>query len=316
MEYRKLIAFGKSSYVISIPKSWIQQNKLKKGDLVYLEEKENALVLNSQLTESDEEKKITISVDGKSFALLRRELNAAYINNFREIIFKGQELKDKSKTLLETIRELIALEVVELDSSRIITKDFLDMDKVSITELIKKMDLIVKYMLKDCSIAFQENTAENIDLRDKDVNRLSFLIYRVIRYGMRNQNKMIKLYNLNATDLLNYYWITFHLEEIADEAKRISRAMQKTNLPLGKQREFIKLLAQVEELYSQVIKYYYQKSGDKSLELSEKKSYFINAINSFSEQNKSSSEDITYMIDRFRRLVGSIHELNRLTHQY
>ena len=52
MEYRKLISFGKSSFVVSLPKSWIKQNKLKKGDLIHFEDEGNNLVIKKKEEES------------------------------------------------------------------------------------------------------------------------------------------------------------------------------------------------------------------------------------------------------------------------
>ncbi len=44
MEYRKLISFGKNSFVISLPKAWVRHSKLKKGDLIYVEEASDHLM--------------------------------------------------------------------------------------------------------------------------------------------------------------------------------------------------------------------------------------------------------------------------------
>ena len=67
MEFRKLIGFGKSSFVVSIPKGWTQRNKLNKGDIVYLHEEENALVLSAKEKRFVKEpKRITIRTDGKT----------------------------------------------------------------------------------------------------------------------------------------------------------------------------------------------------------------------------------------------------------
>ncbi|MDO8656313.1 MAG: AbrB/MazE/SpoVT family DNA-binding domain-containing protein, partial [Nanoarchaeota archaeon] len=64
MEYRKLISFGKSSFVVSLPKSWVIQNKLKKGDLIYMEENEGTLILGAKEHESTEDKSTIILTDG------------------------------------------------------------------------------------------------------------------------------------------------------------------------------------------------------------------------------------------------------------
>ena len=34
INFRKLISFGKGSYILSMPKDWIAKNNLKKGDLI------------------------------------------------------------------------------------------------------------------------------------------------------------------------------------------------------------------------------------------------------------------------------------------
>lgn len=315
MDYRKVISFGKSSFVISLPKTWIKQNDVKKGQLVYINIKENDLLISAKEHESSEEKTTTINVDGKGIPLLVRELTAAYIENNRQITIIGKDLKTKSKEILLIIRELIALEVLEIDSEKIVTKDFLDMDKISISELIRKMDIIVRSMIKDCAIAFNEDTAANIGLRDSDVNRLHFLVNRVIRYGMRHQGKMLKTYSLKAIDLLNFFMISFHLEAIADETKRVSRGMSKVKLPNGKQKEFESIIIKVQEYYLEVLKTHYSHSREKAIKLTDYKTSLITEVNSFYTENKSISE-VTYMIDRLRRLVGAIHELNRLTFQY
>ncbi len=315
MEYRKVISFGKSSFVISLPKSWIRQNNVKKGDLVYVNNNENDLVISAKEGSIHEDAKTTINVDGKGIPLLIRELNTAYILNNREITIVGKELKAKSKEILEIIRELIALEVLELDSQRIVTKDFLDMDKISIVELARKMDIIVRSMIKDCILTFQENTAANIELRDNDVNRLYFLLCRVIRYGMNNQSTVLKNYKLKAINLMSYFMLTFHLEAIADEAKRISRGMAKVKLSKAKQKKFEDLLTQVSEFYLVVIKAFYAEQREKAMKLTTTKAELIEKINSFYDENSSQAET-SYMVDRLRRMVGAIHELNRITFQH
>ena len=95
MEYRKLISFGKSSFVISLPKAWINKHKLSKGNLLYLQESETDLIISPKEHEEVEEREITINVDGKDIFFITREINAAYIENNRRIILKGKELEAK-----------------------------------------------------------------------------------------------------------------------------------------------------------------------------------------------------------------------------
>ena len=94
MEYRKLISFGKNSFVISLPKSWVRQNNLQKGVLIYVEEQENNLLLSLGSKQETVEKVKEIPVDGKSVRRLKREIISAYIKDYKTIVLFGEELKD------------------------------------------------------------------------------------------------------------------------------------------------------------------------------------------------------------------------------
>ena len=87
MEYRKLISFGKSSFVVSMPKPWVTQNNLKKGDLIYMEESGSSLILNPTKSEKvNHEKTKVIGIDGKDISFITREVNSSYILNNHTLI--------------------------------------------------------------------------------------------------------------------------------------------------------------------------------------------------------------------------------------
>ena len=49
MEPRKIIQFGNSSYVITLPQEWIKKNKLEKGKFVNLAENNNYIILSANI---------------------------------------------------------------------------------------------------------------------------------------------------------------------------------------------------------------------------------------------------------------------------
>ena len=53
MEYRKLMAFGNSSFIVSVPKAWVEKNRLKKGDVLMVEQKPNELILAPKMMAKD-----------------------------------------------------------------------------------------------------------------------------------------------------------------------------------------------------------------------------------------------------------------------
>lgn len=314
MEYRKLISFGKSSYVVSLPKSWIVQNKLKKGDLIYMEEKGSNILLGKEDHQKDnEEKTKLINIDGKSLPRITREVNSSYILNYKTITIKGRELKDKIKDLQQVFQNLIALEIMEQTSDTIIAKDFLNMEQVSMDELIHKMDVITRTMIKESINNIFQDNYENINERDNDVNRLYFLLYRAVLYNLNNPLNAIKKFKLNSIDILNCLFVGFYIEGIADESRRIARFSRHLKFDIKEKTVLSKFLEKVNSYYLETIKAIYNKDLDLALNLSEKKKELNTELDAI--ERKNSELNFNNTISRTRRLISYVHNLGRITYQ-
>ncbi len=313
MEYRKLISFGKSSFVVSLPKPWIGQNKLKKGDLIYMEESgQNLMLSKSTVKDGEEEKTKVINIDGKSSLLIMREVNSAYILNYRTIILKGKEIKDKVKEIQQIFQNLIALEIMEQTSNSVVAKDFLNMEQVSIEELIRKMDIIARTMLNETISSISKDNYENINERDKDVNRLYFLLYRAVLYNLEHLSNAMKKYKLGPTELLNQQFVGFYIEGIADEARRTARFARMIKGNAKEKNVLISFLGKVEQHYTDVMKTYYDKDIELALKLSDAKIQLNKELDAM--DNKSKDINFVTLTSRIRRLISYTHCLGRLVY--
>ncbi len=316
MEYRKLISFGKSSFVVSLPKPWVDKHKLKKGDIIHFDENDNNLVLMpKQFEKKEEEKEIIINVDGKPLNRIRRELIPSYINNFKTIILIGKELKDKAKYIEPLVQNLIALEIMEQTSNKIVAKDFLNMNDISINNLIRKMDVITRSMVEDCLNMFNEDNYENINYRDKDVNRLSYLIFRAVNYGLENQTHMVNQFKMNSRELLNYHLLAFHIEIIADEARRVARHMREVKLNKNQQKIFIDLLRDSKQNYLDTMKSFYTNNSNLAHSIGERKKDIMKKCDDFHLRNCKITK-IAELVTRFKRLVVTVHKTGRLVYEW
>src|SRR3989338_235979 len=114
MEYRKLINFGNTSLVVSIPKEWTTLHKLKKGDFIYIEQAPESITLfPKEKDEKREEKEYTIDVDGVPLETIKRRAITAYIENYDSILFTGKSILKKSQEIRDIlIKNFIAMEIV------------------------------------------------------------------------------------------------------------------------------------------------------------------------------------------------------------
>ena len=73
MFIRKLVKSGLASSTIALPKDWIDKQKLKKGDMIYISEIEGGGLLVTTEPKKDivNEEHKNIDVDGKTDRILR-----------------------------------------------------------------------------------------------------------------------------------------------------------------------------------------------------------------------------------------------------
>ena len=310
VEFRKLISFGKTSYVLSLPKAWVLKNKLNKGDLISIDENEGNLVLSSKTTEvKAEPKEITIEVDGKDVKHVRREIIQAYVNNFNTMKILGDSLKDKAREIRDILQNLMALEIMEQTGKKIIVKDFMSMDKISIKNLIRRIDIITRAMLIDAKDSLKEDNYESICNRDEDVNRLSFLVFRAVKYVLDNPS-VFKSYGMDYFSLLKHWDMAISLEKIADGCKRISRNFRRMKPSPALAKQLYEFCSEVEKKYLETLKSYYNDDIKLVFKLSDETRPLLQRCENFSEKNRSKFlvEDT---LDKLKQIIVHTHDFAR-----
>jgi phosphate transport system protein len=285
MEYRKIIEFGKSSYVVSLPKQWLSENKLGKGDVIYVNKQgENLVVYPVEKKDPKADRSATIDVTELSKDEIRLQLVSMYIRNFNSITLTSENLQSKAKDIRSLIHDLMALEVVEETSSRIVTKDFLNMDDICPLELIKKMDSITREMLRDSKNSPRDDNYANLAERDSDVNRLSYLLHRTIRYIQKRPILQMKR-GIDQGRLLAYWTAGVKIESIADQAKRISRILRRIKFKKQEEEQFNRLYTSIEKYYHDCMEAVYENNAEKAFRLVPQKRKLIKQCRDFCRQN-------------------------------
>ena len=236
METRRIISFGTSSFVVSVPKTWIRENNLKKGDLIHIEDRKDELILSLGAGGKQEEPKRTlIEVDNKDLKLIRIEIVSAYLNNYDIIDIAGRQLEKLAPQVKGLIRNLTGLEIIQQTATKITAKDLLNLKEISIRTLIRRMDNITRSMLIDSIDCFSTDHFESIYERDMDVNRLVFLAFRVIRASMANP-KLAKHVAIGNLELMYSRDIIMRIEKIGDQTKRIARHIRNASALTAEER--------------------------------------------------------------------------------
>jgi phosphate uptake regulator len=257
MEFRKLMAFGNSSFVVSVPKGWVEKNRLNKGDVLVVDERPTELIIASKdSSERRTVKEAVISASGKDFQELETEITALYINNYDIIIVNdvGNLVKDIKRIL----HSLVGMEIMEETTTKIVAKDMLDIKEVSMSNIVRRVDIIIRSMLQD-SAAFDGSEAESVYERDNEVNRLTLLGFRTARAAADNP-RLLRLFETTYWDLMVSKQILTHLERLGDQLKRLLRfAKEKGNAEMAKYKDFKVVYVEIMKHYEAVMKIHYNK---------------------------------------------------------
>lgn len=306
MDFRRIIAFGKSSHVVSLPKHWLTENNLKKGDLVYLEQDfDKLIIMPKEKNEDKEERKAVINVDNKELKLIKREISSAFINYNDYIVLKGKNLHKHAKDIVKVIHNLIALEIMEQSAEKIVARDFLKVEDIKIVDYFKKEDIITRSMFVDLMDPEFKNYDDLIE-RQNSVKRVYLLLLKVFKAISKN-TILIKKTDLNLDEIFKYYRYNFAIQKIAHSLRIIAENLKKVKTQKTKEK-ISKIISEQNGYYLNVMKALHTGNKQSAYELSNLRDELIDHVNNLDLQINSEISTIQ------ERLVWIYFELHGIIH--
>jgi phosphate uptake regulator len=222
MEIRKLQYSGKGTYVISLPKKWLEKHNLEKGDRFAIMEMENGLFVTPKFNEIRE-----LTANLKISKYIAREITARYTYGYKNIVISGPISSHHRMIISQTLSELMGYDIVEETEDHILITDLLNPSQLNITKTLKRMFFLASLMHKDSITAFMEQDKElarDIIKRDSEVNKLFFLTVRQIRTALQDTSmaESIGVKHLQSIDLRV---VSKCIEVIGDYAVFIAKAI-------------------------------------------------------------------------------------------
>ena len=240
-----------------MPKGWIEKNNLKKGDMISIDDGGLELILRAGHAEIKQEPQEATIEAKDDIELLKTEIVSSYLNGYDTINIHFESNSKEMLRIKDILRNLSGLEIMEQTSSRIVAKNLINLNEISIKNLIRRMDIITRAMIEDAMLCLRgQSSYEDINNRDIDVNRLYFLGYRVIKNAMKNP-RTAKVLNLEQWQLYNDMVMILEIEKIADRQKRIARILARADIDRQTIEALEKVYLMISEAYNEVMKAYY-----------------------------------------------------------
>ncbi len=285
---RKIIKFGNASHVISLPSSWIKENNLKKGDLIYLEKNSNnQLEVLPKPEENSED--LIINISPVDLTTLQREVSSAYTKGFSTIIFSRENFEILPSQIKDLTENKIGAEIFKITEKQGIIKISLDEENISLKEMVRRMDNLLRLMMD--TLVKQITEPENkllhhneIRNMDDDINKIYFLVWRLTNTYLENKRSLKE--KLNLSELANSKILAINLEHIGDELKRIAKFILKTKLRKNSINSLKNSILNLKEIHKGTMQSVYKKDPNFALNIIKDKNKSLTSYDALFNKNK------------------------------
>jgi phosphate uptake regulator len=310
MQIRRLVKSGAASHTISLPKNWLDKNSLTKGDILYIHEKSDKEIVITPETKpaEKEDKEISINIEKKDLETIQREITSAYINNYNTVVIHGEGLSDQVKDIRKILHDFVALEISELTGTRIVAKDLLNLQEISVDKTIRRMDMIIRSIIQDSIESIEgKNMYESVYYRDFDVNKLYFLMCRILKSSL-NDSKVAEKFQITNTQGMTSWLLALNLENIADSSKNVCLHMK----DLGKvdKKDLTEIYKDVEKVYLDAMKAHYNHDRKLSETVAQSRKNVMERCDKFFEKHKS--VEAFKVISNIKEMQNLISNIGRL----
>jgi phosphate uptake regulator len=231
-ELRKIQLTGGSTFIVSLPKDWVEKVGLSRGSVVSITQLDD-LTLCVQPKDSrkgEEVKRAIITVtDEISPENLTRRVISAYLVGYNII-----QLRNPSKRLDSsqryavkdfTRKKLVGTEILSDLPRELTLQVLLSHTELSVKDALRRMSIIAASMHRDAMgtlVSDDSQLAKEIVAMDDEVDRFGLYIIRLLKAAVVNASMLREIGLGSPRESLGYRLITKSVERMADHAVKIA----------------------------------------------------------------------------------------------
>ncbi len=222
-EIRKIQQVGHSTLVVTIPKKWANEMKLRAGQQVSLErEIDGSIRIYTEAVVKGSNTICNINVDEYSATeMLVRALIGVYLSGRNTIrIYSDTGIEPHyTEQIRYVTQSLTGLGIIEQTSNEVVIHDILDSTKFPFENLIRHMFKIISFMeeiLAKTLDEFDNRLSGEITNLEVEIDRVYWLTVRQLLLVVRDSTVGDKIGIPSLSDAVGYTIVVKCLEEISD----------------------------------------------------------------------------------------------------
>jgi phosphate uptake regulator len=239
-DFRKVQVTGGNSFVVSLPKTWVNDVGLRASDPVaVLVQPDSSLLIvpRRDIRAPSKSEAILEATQGLDKDFLLRHFISYYLAGYDTIrITLGRSDGALRGFIREGIRrKLVGVEIIEESSGGILTQCLSGYVDLPLKKALERMAIIAGGMLTD-SVAVLEaggkGLATEVIERDDEVDRFYHFLLRQLNIAVRDRSVIQEIGLTSTRDCLGYRLVVKSVERVADHAAGIAmQAEDLQNLP-------------------------------------------------------------------------------------
>jgi phosphate uptake regulator len=240
---RRVQLTGRGSYIVSIPKHWIEAAGLKKGGRIEFRRQQNQGLLLTPFDGGkfeDEKAKceFTVSPEVDPQAVTRKIISL-YVIGYSTI-----EISSRTGSLPSSVRDsirdvarqkLVGTEMVTESSRSATLQVLLNYPQLLVPDALRRMSSIMSSMQQDAVTALingDKELATQVIKTDDEIDRFSLYIIRQLKWAVQHQPLLERVGLNTSVECLGYRIITKSVERSGDHASRVAQGSLILNGPL------------------------------------------------------------------------------------
>ena len=242
-EVRKIQFSGKSSYMLALPKKWVEEMSMGAGDQVVVKRQGDTSLLimakSARPAGSKTEVLIEVASEEKPHSIARRLISVYLLgHNAIRVNGRGGALTTAQRAAVkETMRRhLIGTETIADSAQGVTLQVLLSYPELDVKTVMRRMFLIATSMHRDAMNALKDldrDAAEGIVKTDDEVDRFSLYAIRQLNIAVQNEFILKEIGLDTRRDCLDYRLIVKSVERVADHATKIAEGIQSFVRPVN-----------------------------------------------------------------------------------